>query len=60
MGPPIGVEPRKATAVNASNRPRMSSGDSYWAMALAPEMNPAPPTPSGTAHARATRRFGAA
>ena len=55
IGPPIGVDPRKATAVRASSRPRMSGGLSCWVIPLPPLMNPPPPIPSGTAHSRADR-----
>src|SRR5215203_3272139 len=59
MGPPTGVEPRNATAVSASSRPRMSGGLSCWVMPLPALMNAPPPTPSGSDHTRATTTFGA-
>src|SRR3990170_497200 len=49
IGPPIGYEPRNATADRARIRPCMSGGHSCWLIALNALTTPAPPMPSGTA-----------
>jgi len=53
IGPPIGVLPKNATAVSASNRPRMSGGDSCWLIAFPAAIIAAPRIPRGTLHKNA-------
>ena len=59
IGPPIGVEPRKATVQRAITRPRISGGVWVWSTELALVTKIEPLAPIGTTSSRATGRFGA-
>jgi hypothetical protein len=58
-GPPIGVEPKNATADKANKRPRISDGLCCWTSPLNDDKKIAPPIPNGTAPTNANQPDGA-